>query len=95
MRIIFRLFLLFILGLLLYRIIRKALFPSRSSRNSKILFKNKPNSINEMVQDPQCGLYITKKEAYADKIGTKLVYFCSKECYQKYLQDNQNKGVKK
>jgi YHS domain-containing protein len=48
-----------------------------------------------MVQDPQCGLYITKKEAYADKIGTKLVYFCSKECYQKYLQDNQNKGVKK
>jgi YHS domain-containing protein len=50
-----------------------------------------------MVQDPHCGIYVAKKDAYANRVGTDLLYFCSEECCHNYLINNSSKiekGVK-
>jgi hypothetical protein len=44
-----------------------------------------------MVQDPQCGIYVAKKDAYANRKGTNVLYFCSEECCRKYLTNNNSK----
>jgi YHS domain-containing protein len=41
---------------------------------------------DEMVIDPHCHVYIPKREAITAKIAGKTVYFCSKECKEKYSQ---------
>jgi YHS domain-containing protein len=40
----------------------------------------------KMVIDPHCHVYIPKREAITAKIAGKTVYFCSKECKEKYSQ---------
>jgi YHS domain-containing protein len=83
----FRFILFCILFYFLYRII-KSLFPSRPPSGSRIVFRNDNAAINEMVQDPQCGIYVAKKDAYANRVGTNMFYFCSEECYRRYLANN-------
>ncbi|NLA74901.1 MAG: hypothetical protein GX846_05460 [Deltaproteobacteria bacterium] len=43
--------------------------------------------ISEMVQDPFCKTYIPKNEAYRAILGGNEIFFCSKECAEKY-KDN-------
>jgi YHS domain-containing protein len=44
----------------------------------------------EMVRDPQCGVYVPVTSAIRKKAGGEMVYFCSKECEEKY---SGNSGV--
>ena len=37
-------------------------------------------TIDEMVQDPQCGTYIPLREARRAVVGGKKYFFCSKQC---------------
>lgn len=46
--------------------------------------------IDEMVQDPVCGMYIPRKQAIARKIGTETHFFCSEECLNKFLENRNN-----
>lgn len=41
-------------------------------------------AISEMVQDPFCSTYIPKNEAFKTVIGGKEIFFCSRECADKY-----------
>jgi uncharacterized protein len=90
----FRFILLCILIYFLYRFF-KSLFSARPSADSRGFFRNEKGAVNEMVQDPQCGIYVAKKDAYANRKGTDVLYFCSEECSHKYLTNNSNfeKGV--
>ena len=92
----FRFILFCILIYFLYRLL-KSFFSPRPSVDSRILFRNEKAAVNEMVQDPQCGVYMAKKDAYANRVETDLLYFCSEECCHKYLTNNNSKiekGVK-
>ena len=84
---IFRLILLCILGYFLFRLL-KSLFSPRPSADSHIFFKSERGPINEMVQDPQCGMYVAKKDAYTNRVGQEVLYFCSEDCCHKYLSNN-------
>ncbi len=42
----------------------------------------------ELVQDPVCQCYISKKQSYAVSLRGKKLFFCSEECYRKYLASN-------
>jgi uncharacterized protein len=39
----------------------------------------------ELIRDPQCGTYFLTQRGVEAKIGGRSVYFCSKECRDKYL----------
>ena len=92
----FRFIFLCILIFFLFRLL-KSLFSPRPSADSRILFRNEKGAVNEMVQDPQCGIYVAKKDAYVNRVGTDVLYFCGEECCHKYLTNNNStieKGVK-
>lgn len=91
----FRFILFCILIFFLFRLL-KSLFPSRPPADSRILFRNEKGAVNEMVQDPHCGIYVAKKDAYVNRVGTDVLYFCSEECCRRYLTNNRKieKGVK-
>ena len=77
---------LFILFFLLYRLV-KALFFSSTKKNIEIVPPDKGPGEDEMVQDPNCGIYIVKGDAYPARIKGKSLYFCSKECLEKYKKE--------
>jgi hypothetical protein len=39
----------------------------------------------ELIQDPQCGSYFLKQRGIPARIGAETLYFCSKDCRDKYL----------
>ena len=38
----------------------------------------------EMVRDPQCGVYLPVSKAVSGRVGGKTEYFCSRECEDRY-----------
>ncbi len=44
-------------------------------------------SVNEMVRDPVCGLYIPSDGAVALIDNGKIVHFCSEKCRKRYLDN--------
>ena len=89
----FRFIIFCVLIYFLFRLLR-SFFSPRPSVDSRGLFRNKTDAVNEMVQDPQCGVYVAKKDAYVNRKGTKVLYFCSEECGHKYLSNNNRKTEK-
>ena len=85
---IIRLIFIVLLFFLLVRIL-KTLFPSLFSRGSHLPPERERGAINEMVQDPHCGMFVARKDAYASQGGEEVLYFCSEECYQKYLSNKK------
>ena len=71
---------------ILYSLVKKV-FGSGSR-----ISRSKPSSgvISEMVQDPYCKIYIPKNEAYRTVLGGKEMFFCSKECAEKYKEKVEN-----
>ncbi len=72
---------LFIL-VVVYWVVKHALSPPKR----KI---TKPQETSEeMVQDPVCQCYVSKKQSYAVSLRGEKLFFCSEECYKKYLASN-------
>jgi YHS domain-containing protein len=44
--------------------------------------------IDEMVQDPICGVYFPRKDGIRKKIKGQELFFCSKACKDKYIEQN-------
>ena len=40
----------------------------------------------EMVRDPQCGVYVPLSSAIKKRVRGETVYFCSRDCEEKYSQ---------
>ena len=67
----------FILTVILYWAV-KGLFPKGER-------KGEPGHAGEeMVQDPNCGVYLPKNTALSHTLGRKKLYFCSEECLKAY-----------
>ena len=75
-----------ILCYLLYRLIRGLLFLSAKNRRD-IVSSHKVPDEDEMMKDPYCELYIPKRDACPAKIRGEVLFFCSKECLEKYRRE--------
>ena len=47
----------------------------------------------ELVQDPCCQTYVSKRIAVRRKIAGKDYYFCGEKCLKNYLEDRNSRGA--
>ena len=81
-----RLIIFAILCYILYRLVKSLMLPpARKPGESSI--RSNGTITDEMVMDPQCSVYIPKREAISAKVAGETIYFCSKECKKKYLKE--------
>jgi YHS domain-containing protein len=89
-------FILFLLlaycGYLLWRYLKKKVLLPEHDRGQAS--KQEPAKVAELVQDPQCGVYIVKDKAVKDKIDGKDVYFCSETCRSRYIERKKEDSEK-
>ena len=45
--------------------------------------------VSEMVEDPLCKTYIPRNEAYRAVVNGEELFFCSKECADKFKKENR------
>ena len=81
---------IFILALftLLYFLLRSAIRELRERRNAGSQSANQISDKNQMIQDPNCRVFVPKGVAVRDEIGGQIYFFCSRECaktFQKQL----------
>ncbi|MBI4773121.1 MAG: YHS domain-containing protein [Deltaproteobacteria bacterium] len=81
-----RLVLLIVSLYVLYRLIKAVMSGPRLERSREVgKQKRKERIEDEMVKDPQCGVYLPKREAVTAKVGGKKIYFCSEDCKETFL----------
>lgn len=49
---------------------------------------------NELVKDPYCQTYIPINTAFRATMGGEDLFFCSKECMNRYLQEKKGRSSK-
>jgi YHS domain-containing protein len=83
-----RLIFIFFLGYLVYKVVKAGLSAVASSGGSR---PHAPGGgeTAEMVMDPQCGTYFLKTRGVIAHIGGRTLLFCSKECLDAYVKDNE------
>jgi uncharacterized protein len=81
-----RLIIFVILCYILYRLVKSLALPS-PKKPGKSPIRSSETITDEMVMDPNCHVYIPKREAIKAKIAGETIYFCSKECKKKYLKE--------
>jgi YHS domain-containing protein len=67
-------------------LVKSLLFPS-SQKFGKQRGPGDKIITDEMVSDPYCKVYIPKRDAIKTTVAGKTLYFCSKECKKKYLEE--------
>jgi uncharacterized protein len=91
--VILKIILLALVAFVLYRVLRAVFLPDAGVRPK---VERRPRSgadpqtrviEDEMVQDPQCGTYLPRREAFVDRRGGQDLFFCSRECRDAYLQE--------
>jgi YHS domain-containing protein len=60
------------------------MFPVASSSRS-VPNKATTEIADDMIKDPFCGTYFAKRNGIPLNFGGKNLYFCSKQCKEKYL----------
>ena len=78
-----------ILCYVLYRLVKSLALPS-PAKPKKPFTQSYGTITDEMVMDPHCHVYIPKREAITVKQAGETLYFCSKECKKKYLEEKHN-----
>ncbi|MGC9197027.1 MAG: hypothetical protein ACP5IL_16490 [Syntrophobacteraceae bacterium] len=78
----FLIFLFFVWGgWRLIKFFTKAYFDSLNTRQEP----SDSASDTELIRDPQCGAYFLKQEGVRGVVGGRPVYFCSRQCYERYV----------
>lgn len=78
---------LLLFALALYLIVsgvRRLFLPPPAPRESKKKDRKEPRD-ELMVQDPQCGRFVTVREAVPVSLHGRQLYFCSQSCRDLYL----------
>ena len=81
---------IFILALFiaLYFLLRSAIRELRERRTAGSHSANQISDKNQMIQDPNCRVFVPKGVAVREEIGGQIYFFCSRECakmFQKQL----------
>ena len=51
-----------------------------------------PPRREDLVQDPFCKTYVPKSQAYVREVDGQQQYFCSRDCCEKYLSEQDNRS---
>ena len=73
-----------VLAYVAYRVVKAIIKPKE-----KISRGMNGGVIDEMVQDPQCKIYLPRREAIEKSINGKSYHFCSEACAAKFLQEGK------
>jgi uncharacterized protein len=74
---------------LCYHVLKSRLFPGATG---KTVFQHKGREIDDvMVKDPYCGVYFPIREGVHLKVDGQDLYFCSKECKDKFMASQSKK----
>jgi uncharacterized protein len=79
-----KLLIFFIIGYILYRSVKSWMYPNRS-KTKTVSGKTRGQIDDVMIKDPFCEAYFPKRDAVKLKLEGQDLYFCSKECRDKYL----------
>ena len=71
---------------MLYRLFKGVLISGQNASRSD----SSSTSISEMVQDPECKTYIPREEAVRAVIGGRELFFCSRECADKFKNKTES-----
>lgn len=80
-----RFFLLLLAVYLLYRAVINMFRKSRHDHNS-VKGRNHSNDGNRLIEDPQCGVYISRETAVSKTIAGRKTFFCSSDCADRYVE---------
>ncbi|OGP64490.1 MAG: hypothetical protein A2170_02435 [Deltaproteobacteria bacterium RBG_13_53_10] len=73
-----------VLAYVAYRVLKAVIRPK-----DKVSRGEDGGVIDEMVQDPQCRMYIPRRQAIEKPIDGKIYHFCSEACATKFLQEGK------
>jgi YHS domain-containing protein len=77
-----------VLAYVAYRVLKAIVSPK-----DRISRRENGGVIDEMVQDPQCKIYIPRREAIEKAIGGRTYHFCSEACATKFLQEGRREDA--
>lgn len=69
---------------LVWRYVKRNIFSPDRDQNREV--KKAPPTVAELVQDPQCGVYVVKDKALVARIDGRDLHFCSESCRDKYIE---------
>ncbi len=75
-----------IVALVCYVLYRLFMNDNKKKTEKEAEKRKKRMESGEMVKDPVCGTYVEKDSAITVKNGEQILYFCSYECRQKYIE---------
>ena len=84
----YRIILILALFTVLYFLLRTAVRELRERRNAGSHSANQISDKNQMIQDPNCRIFVPKGVAVREDIGGQIYFFSSRECaktFQKQL----------
>ncbi len=87
-----RVLIIIFLFYLIYRILKGLMKPPSLNRYAKSKIKDDSDGdseAEELVRDPNCGIYIPRKQGVAALVGRRVSYFCSQECKQAYIENRK------
>lgn len=67
-----------------YRIVKQLANGSKKSVQTEV-------TGSETFQDPVCGVYVAKEDATVGRLGEDKIYFCSRDCLDRYQEKLQNR----
>jgi len=73
-----------VLAYVAYRVLKAVIRPK-----DRIYRSENGGVIDEMVQDPQCKMYIPRREAIEKAVDGRTYHFCSDACATKFLQQDK------
>jgi len=81
---------LIIAGIIVYVVYRfsKTLFAPREKVSGRPSGEPPRIKGEELVKDPCCGTYVPINSAYTTTLNGETLYFCSKECLEKYKREH-------
>lgn len=81
-----RLLIYLVIGVLVYRA-AKTWFGGGGKRQVSGADRNLQRADDALVQDPQCGVYLTRRDAVTLNSDGETLHFCSESCKQQFLAD--------
>ena len=77
-----------LIGLIIYLVYWALKNLLRGRRGDSVQAPAPPPEVEEMVQDPVCGVYISKDSAVTESRGGTQYYFCGEECRSKFKEES-------
>ena len=83
-----------ILAYVLYRLVKKYIFGSQDTYVESGRRNQQGYVEDEVIRDPHCGVYCPKREMISANVEGSILYFCSENCRNAYLQEHEQKEAR-